>query len=700
MGKNKPAGSAAKKNWGTTYTGKELTGYLVGLAGQNIIYNIIGVGLVFYFQSVIFIPAIACSLIFLFARIWDAFNDPMMGSIVDKTRTKWGKCKPYLMFVPAVIMVTTILPFFNSMYAEPKPEIDRLVTLDSFSETYRPGESYQEIDRFTYAESGFLNKMLGKAGEETEIAIVSLPNVQSVLVIEKDAEKNDGIVDDGTQKSVYDAYVKENEGVKAQPVAEKLTAETVRELQKEQIAEFEHNDKTYILYQVSVDNRVGLLKVEKDEAGAEKLVLFNADDAKENASEQDAMLENYKSEKGFNKAKGGRAALIVAWAAFSYVLWGMTYTIGDIPLWGVTSLMTEDQKDRAKALSLARICASFGAIGMAFTFIAPSFQGIFKDRGFGEAKSLQYAYILTAIILTVFSSILFQFAGLSVHERVEQSNESHTMKENFQTMWRCLPFRKLLISGVLRSPIQLLSTVAITLVMYFFFNNDLLGKLKPDGKLNIALVIKVVLLFIGIMGGMLVSSGMSPGIAEKVGKKRLYNIYSFLGAVPFVFVFIIYLIAGKKLLDEWVWTIIISLVFFVASWAQGGLNVLQSVMIADCVDYEEYNNGVRPDGVFFAGQSFITKLSAGIAALIQGIAFAVVGFSGGRLAVLNSALKRGVDFADYNGGKYAMVMFLLVSIPPAIGMILSGIPTLKYSLTDEEHTRILNELNAKRNGEE
>ena len=36
-------------------------------------------------------------------------------------------------------------------------------------------------------------------------------------------------------------------------------------------------------------------------------------------------------------------------------------------------------------------------------------------------------------------------------------------------------------------------------------------------------------------------------------------------------------------------------------------------MIADCVDYEEYHNGVRTDGVFFSGQSFITKLSGGIA---------------------------------------------------------------------------------------
>ena len=87
-----------------TYTKRELAGYLTGLAGQNIIYNIIATGLAFYFKSVIFLPAIACSLIFALARVWDAVNDPMMGPIVDKTRTKWGKCKPYLLIVPGVAL--------------------------------------------------------------------------------------------------------------------------------------------------------------------------------------------------------------------------------------------------------------------------------------------------------------------------------------------------------------------------------------------------------------------------------------------------------------------------------------------------------------------------------------------------------------------------------------------------------------------
>ena len=71
-----------------TYTKKERNMFLTGMFGQNMIYNVVAVGLYYYFQNVICLPAIALGWIFAIARIWDAINDPMMGSIVDKTKTK------------------------------------------------------------------------------------------------------------------------------------------------------------------------------------------------------------------------------------------------------------------------------------------------------------------------------------------------------------------------------------------------------------------------------------------------------------------------------------------------------------------------------------------------------------------------------------------------------------------------------------
>ncbi|MBR6361179.1 MAG: MFS transporter [Clostridia bacterium] len=376
----------------------------------------------------------------------------------------------------------------------------------------------------------------------------------------------------------------------------------------------------------------------------------------------------------------------------------MTYTIGDIPLWGVTSLMTEDQNDRAKVLTLARAVANVGMIGTLFTMIAPAFQGMFKARGMDEAHSLRAAYIALAIVMTVFASVLFQFAGLSVKEKVNPKNQkTYTIKENFKIMFGNKPFRQILISGILRSPIQLLAIVAMTLVMYYFFNNDIGATLFLNGALNIKLVLKIVILVIGLFGGMIGFPLIVPKLITKFEKKKLYNFFSLFGAIPFALIFVFFLISKGNVLT-WGGMIVMAILFFMAAASMGSLNVLQSVMIADCVDYEEYHTGNRPDGVFFSGQSFITKLSAGIASLISGAVYAVVGFSDKNVALLNNALVNGADFKTYNDGKFAAAMFFLISIPPAVGMVLAAIPTLKYALPNDEHKRILASLIEKRHG--
>ena len=236
----------------------------------------------------------------------------------------------------------------------------------------------------------------------------------------------------------------------------------------------------------------------------------------------------------------------------------------------------------------------------------------------------------------------------------------------------------------------------MTLVMYYFFNNDIGGTLFVDGALNVALVLKVVILVIGLFGGMIFFPLCVPKLIQKFEKKRLYNFFTLIGAIPFGLIFVFFLISGGNVLT-WGGMVVMSVLFFMAGASMGSLNVLQSVMIADCVDYEEYTNGIRPDGVFFSGQSFITKLSAGIASLISGAVYAIVHFSDKNVALLNNALVNGADFKTYNDGIFAAAMFFLISIPPAVGMALAAIPTWKYALTDKEHTRILNELNAKRN---
>ena len=495
-----------------TYTKKERNMYLIGLMGQNIIYNIIATGMVFYFQSVIFIPAIAISVIMGVARIWDAVNDPMMGTIVDRTRTKWGKCRPYLFFVPAIVMVTTFLTFVNGQYSA--------------------------------SNSGTTN------------------------------------------------------------------------------------------------------------------------------------------------------AMIIGWAAVSYILWGMTYTAGDIPIWGITSLMTESEKDRASILSLARIVAGIAGALTLLTIvpISQSVGATFAANGMTQSKGLQWGFIAVCGIFTVVGALMFQCAAF-VKERVEQPSDEHKgFIDNVKIMWACKPFRRILISGVLKAPLQLLLGIAMTLMSYYYGDNG------GDGQ--------SYMLYMAILGGAMygsqfVAMGFVPKLCEKFEKRTVYNVSTAIGVIPFTAIFVMYLIDGTGLYKVH-WLIFTALMFAFAGAGIGASTVMQSILIADCVDFDEQRTGYRPDGIFFSGQSFITKLGAGLSSFIQGIVFAIVGFSGDAVAACNEILASSPasDFMFATAPEfeaYRFGMFFLISVPTAISCVISVLPMLKYEITNKKHKEIMIELNSRRN---
>ncbi len=95
---------------------KETLLYGVANGGQCIGYNMIRAQFNFFLVTIFGVPAQAVALMILVMGLWDAFNDPIMGSIVDKTRTRYGKLRPYLMFVPLPLGIFTILFFGGPIF--------------------------------------------------------------------------------------------------------------------------------------------------------------------------------------------------------------------------------------------------------------------------------------------------------------------------------------------------------------------------------------------------------------------------------------------------------------------------------------------------------------------------------------------------------------------------------------------------------
>ena len=90
---------------------KLLVGYGLGEVACQMSWYMINNYLNIFYTDIVGLSGAAISAIVLIARIWDAINDPMMGQIADRTNTRWGRFRPYLMFAPPFLAIFNILTF-------------------------------------------------------------------------------------------------------------------------------------------------------------------------------------------------------------------------------------------------------------------------------------------------------------------------------------------------------------------------------------------------------------------------------------------------------------------------------------------------------------------------------------------------------------------------------------------------------------
>lgn len=83
----------------------------IGALGKDLCYAIISYFLMIYFTDTIGLTPLFVGNLFLVARVWDAFNDPMMGFVVDNTRTKWGKFRPWILIGTVLNAIVLVFMF-------------------------------------------------------------------------------------------------------------------------------------------------------------------------------------------------------------------------------------------------------------------------------------------------------------------------------------------------------------------------------------------------------------------------------------------------------------------------------------------------------------------------------------------------------------------------------------------------------------
>lgn len=90
---------------------KEKIGYGFGDMASSMFWKIFSYYLPIFYSNIFGLSLVDAGILVLVTRIWDAVSDPMMGILADRTKTRWGKYRPYLLWVAAPFSVCGILLF-------------------------------------------------------------------------------------------------------------------------------------------------------------------------------------------------------------------------------------------------------------------------------------------------------------------------------------------------------------------------------------------------------------------------------------------------------------------------------------------------------------------------------------------------------------------------------------------------------------
>ncbi|MBQ4427787.1 MAG: MFS transporter [Oscillospiraceae bacterium] len=285
-----------------------------------------------------------------------------------------------------------------------------------------------------------------------------------------------------------------------------------------------------------------------------------------------------------------------------YILWGVTYTMMDIPYWSMIPAVTNTPAETENLSVIGRTCAGVGSALIAMlTMLLVGILG-----GGNDVVGLKY-FALGVSVIFIVTEIICCFA-IKEHKVAEQ--KTATVGEMFKSLFENDQALIVVLSIVLiNSALYLTSNLII-----YFFKYDMGGE---GWRGNYTL-------FSTVGGGFQILGMM---ILYPILRKKLSNISIFKVSVGMsilgyilILAFCLFGFSGNLILI----TIPGILVFA----ANGMLSVLTTVFLSSTVDYGELKTGHREESVIFSMQTFVVKLASGLSVFITGIGLDAIGLVG------------------------------------------------------------------------
>ncbi len=351
---------------------------------------------------------------------------------------------------------------------------------------------------------------------------------------------------------------------------------------------------------------------------------------------------------------------LVAYAAITYILWGVTYTMMDIPFWSMIPAFTEGGEEREGLSTLARSCAG---VGSALVTIITMKCVYMLGQG-DERTGFQWFALILAVLFVIFISI----TCISIKEKSTVDVDSPTVGQMFKALLQNDQAMTVVIAIVLIN----CSLYITSNLLIYFFKYDFGGETWYNSYT----------LFNTFGGGVQILSMMVffPLCRKFLSTVQVFYL-SFCMAIGGYAALLCMMLVGNTNL---IMLLIPGFFIFVAF---GMLTVLTTVFLANTVDYGELKNHRRDESVIFSMQTFVVKLASGVAALAASICLTICNLSDDTAAVAAQA-----SASSLLGLRMTMAGL------PIIGLIIAIIIFhKKFILTKEkveEITELLKERNA------
>lgn len=383
---------------------------------------------------------------------------------------------------------------------------------------------------------------------------------------------------------------------------------------------------------------------------------------------------------------GSNAAFV--WALITYILWGVAFTVQDVPFWGLSSVITPLESERTSFISTARLGSTFGGILPAL--LVP----ILYQSNMGYSKGFFLSAVIFALLGCGLSSLIFFVSK----ERVPKTDHTPSFKETFVVLGKDKLLIIVIFAAILGSTMVTANQCADYIGNYLIIQNntdfnqifDAAGNILPNVDAKAAYdfwiprgtIVTTLTIAIGV--GMVPAMAIFPMLRKKLSLKQIYIGSAVFGLLVHTLCYVVFQsnITSINIYILWVF-------LFLMGLPLGIYNVITYALIADSVDYLEWKTGERHEGVCFSFQTFLSKVNAAVATFIFG---QILGQSDFKAVDKSLVDIEGRQIFFEQSMETQKMLLALVTIVPAVGFLLTIIPMFFNDYTGKVKEQAQKEL--------